>query len=393
MGAKRYKFEIAKYNLLKYVISDNEISDCAELEKLINDIGFNFVDSNEDYSYFKIHINKLIEKLYTLSKEQNYYWQLCSFKTWQKTIDKRSIAFMNKYKDTGANLYSLDYEEPNRLTKQVDPATKELIYLCEKDGIEKKLYFKTEKIDIYNEITHSFNRICKEVQSRIELLSKPVSFTKSNEKNDIWTTQMAKKYIEKYTIDYFKKFVSEQKETILESTFISNEIDMYDIQINKAKQEFDGNKVKYFEHCKVIASEYLKEFIAPEPIVKVETKESPIIDFSTSTINGLDEINFSNYLKEKKYCIIEVKKLINENKNSLPFIIALLKKMGFITYLLDNQFKTKELLFNRLSKILSCNTRRIKGNVNVLSANSNEDKVNYTSWQYIENINLQSLGL
>lgn len=87
---------------------------------------------------------------------------------------------------------------------------------------------------------------------------------------------MAKKYIEKYTIDYFKKYVSEQKETILESTFISDEIDMYDIQINKAKQQLDGNKVKYFEHCKVIASEYLKEFIAPEPSKQAESKKIKI---------------------------------------------------------------------------------------------------------------------
>lgn len=132
---------------------------------------------------------------------------------------------------------------------------------------------------------------------------------------------------------------------------------------------------------------------ATEKIKEPETKEILKTDLSTSIINGLNKYNFSEYLKETEYCIIKIKNLIKANKSSVPFIIALLSKLGFISYLLDNHFKTKELLFKNLSGTLNCNPRRIKGNVNILNKTSKENREFYTSWQHTENIDLQSLGL
>ena len=311
MGRKMYLFYLGRHFLSKYLESDKEISNCAELEKLINTIGFYLSDSNEDYSSLKNHINDLIEKLFKLSIEQNYYWQFCSYKTWQKTINIRSHEFEKENREHGANLYYLEYYELNRLLNIFDNDKKELVYICHKNGVTKPLYFKTEKIDIYNKILMSYKSIKRDVEQRINLLNNPKLFNPP----------------------------------------------------------------------------------ATEKIKEPETKEILKTDLSTSIINGLNKYNFSEYLKETEYCIIKIKNLIKANKSSVPFIIALLSKLGFISYLLDNHFKTKELLFKNLSGTLNCNPRRIKGNVNILNKTSKENREVYTSWQHTENIDLQSLGL
>jgi hypothetical protein len=123
-----------------------------------------------------------------------------------------------------------------------------------------------------------------------------------------------------------------------------------------------------------------------KPVTEIYCKASEIIA-------KLNEYQFSIYLLEQKYSINKVKEALKENTISTPYIIALLSKLGFITYLLDNYFKSKTELHKELSKILNCAGRRIKGNINVLSKHSKDDKDNYTSWQFIDDIDLQSLGL
>ena len=60
--------------------------------------------------------------------------------------------------------------------------------------------------------------------------------------------------------------------------------------------------------------------------------------------------------------------------------------LEFDNFLLENYCKTKEEMFLAISKILKKSKRMIKGNFLVLNPKSNEDKIRYTSYKYINQV-------
>jgi hypothetical protein len=74
-----------------------------------------------------------------------------------------------------------------------------------------------------------------------------------------------------------------------------------------------------------------------------------------------------------------------ETEQKIPYKIALLYEIGF--FKLDTIKKlTKENQFNIITKLTGGTHRTIKGNVNVLDPNSNEDRIKYTSNNFLNEV-------
>lgn len=79
--------------------------------------------------------------------------------------------------------------------------------------------------------------------------------------------------------------------------------------------------------------------------------------------------------------------LINHfTQKSTPYIIAYLNYLEFDTYLLENYCRTKEEMYEIISKILNVSKRDVKGNILVMQPKSNEDKNRYNSNNYIKEV-------
>jgi hypothetical protein len=77
----------------------------------------------------------------------------------------------------------------------------------------------------------------------------------------------------------------------------------------------------------------------------------------------------------------------SEPEQKLPYKIALLHEIGF--FKLDAIKKlTKENQFKIISSLTGATHRTVKGNVNVLDANSNEDRMKYTSNNFLEQVKI-----
>lgn len=77
-------------------------------------------------------------------------------------------------------------------------------------------------------------------------------------------------------------------------------------------------------------------------------------------------------------------KLIYENE--LPYQLAMLRFIGFLTHLQEVQHFSKERVYHFLAEVFQVNHRAIKGNILVLDSYSNENKTRYTSYKHIQSV-------
>jgi hypothetical protein len=142
---------------------------------------------------------------------------------------------------------------------------------------------------------------------------------------------------------------------------------------------------------------------------KIEETELSIREIRTKKRETEDDLKrrnklslFLEELKERKRILDTERKvnLILENLNTenqtilsdseekekpLPYKIALLQELGFFE--LDKIKKlTKENKFKVIQKLTGGTHRTIKGNVNVLNYDSNEDRAKYTSNNYTDEV-------
>ena len=71
---------------------------------------------------------------------------------------------------------------------------------------------------------------------------------------------------------------------------------------------------------------------------------------------------------------------------SIPYAIAMFNSIGFLEYLTKNHYSSKVRLFKALSKLLETAERNIKGNINVLSSASKENRKRYTAHEHQEQV-------
>jgi hypothetical protein len=96
----------------------------------------------------------------------------------------------------------------------------------------------------------------------------------------------------------------------------------------------------------------------------------------------------------EKVSIVDLKILTKHIfTNDLPYQIAYLDYLGFISAINENYTKSKEDTFKLLAKILNAPQRQIKGNVNVLNPVSKEDKKRYTSHLHTEKVKEHYLNI
>lgn len=73
-------------------------------------------------------------------------------------------------------------------------------------------------------------------------------------------------------------------------------------------------------------------------------------------------------------------------ENPLPYKIAMLAKVGFLTYAQQNYCPTKQQLYKLLAQLLGASERVMKGNVLVLQPKTSEDKTRYTAHKYTKQV-------
>jgi len=72
--------------------------------------------------------------------------------------------------------------------------------------------------------------------------------------------------------------------------------------------------------------------------------------------------------------------------NTIPYNMAFLHFAGYIKHLSTEHFKVKTQIHKYLADIYSTTPRTIKGNLNVLEPHSGEDRVRYTAYLFMSNV-------
>ena len=134
------------------------------------------------------------------------------------------------------------------------------------------------------------------------------------------------------------------------------------------------------------------------PSNKVNERFIGIIDSNESSIKISKFVEFSTVLKEHSFFSLPMviclsvenqEKLIHILfENDFPYKIAFFNFLGFIKYFEKNFCDNKKDMHKKLASILGSTDRAIRGNINVLSVHSKEDRYRYTSHQYIETVTI-----
>ncbi len=168
----------AEYNENKHSTSTNLFENESHKSEIIESI--------------QSHIKSLFSELYNKSKIENYFWQYCSFRTYQNTYEIRKNKFLDIYDDINltendfhlSEIYSINYFKNNSISKIIDLATLEKM----KQEFEKKISF-------------------------IKSQSKNLTIEDLNNNISIFTSIEAKKLFERYFDSYIKDNLNKLAET------------------------------------------------------------------------------------------------------------------------------------------------------------------------------------
>lgn len=129
--------------------------------------------------------------------------------------------------------------------------------------------------------------------------------------------------------------------------------------------------------------------------VKNESKIITSTETDDRTPNLLSEM-LNKKLNDYGFFNIEmVKQLSKENQkllvkrlslNGMPYTIAMFDYLGFFDDLIPEYFKSKKKQNIELAKWFDVDARTIRGNINVLTPYSEENKSRYTSYKYKETV-------
>ncbi len=140
---------------------------------------------------------------------------------------------------------------------------------------------------------------------------------------------------------------------------------LIDIEIKKAEQTFSPQQI--------IKPNQSKEIEFSNKKTKVEKL---VENFKPYDFNKLETVIIKNDL--------EILQKIATSK--LPFQIAYLDFLGFITHLNSNFCQSNKELHKLLAQILNVQERAVRGNINVLRNEKSTDRNRYTSYQHTENV-------
>lgn len=189
-------------------------------------------------SAIRTHIRVLFAELYDRSKSENYFWQYCSFRTYMNLFESRKNSFLDKFDDKKLtevdffkseinNLISLKNNQINQL---LDDETKKSLNI----EIEKKIKF----VDAKDKTTLKNN---------------------SNEKNWIFSSELARQLFERY----FENFIKSKNQNFSEVSYIYRKMhseklihdairpEMFKNFISKHPYSVEINSsLKSFDNCK-----------------------------------------------------------------------------------------------------------------------------------------------
>lgn len=150
---------------------------------------------NEIIESIQSYIKSLFSELYNKSKIENYFWQYCSFRTYQNTYEIRKNKFLDIYDDLNltendfhlSEIHSINFFKNNSISKIIDLATLEKM----KQEFEKKISF-------------------------IKSQSKNLTIEDLNNNFSIFTSKKAEKLFERY----FESYIKDNPNKLVESSFI-----------------------------------------------------------------------------------------------------------------------------------------------------------------------------
>lgn len=190
--------------------------------------------------------------------------------------------------------------------------------------------------------------------------------------------------------DYFR--VVMQEISTKKVQFISFVLEMpdswaydYNDEVRKLYTELK-NKYKetaeFFGELHKMANDKLEEAKIKQFNIASTTTKSEVIENSL-TEYGFFDLETVKILSKANQCI-----LITKISISLPYAIAMFEHLGFIKYLSQQHFGSKTELNKEIAKWFSSDKdgRAVKGNINVLSNNSKEDRSRFTAHLHKEKV-------
>lgn len=164
--------------------------------------------------------------------------------------------------------------------------------------------------------------------------------------------------------------------------------------------------VKPSEHKYLTHYDFFKykaeHFVLAEALIKYlkylkenNTDKEPPLNGNKQIVDSLfaNLEGFYSHLKEKNIKIEKAKKIILSNingKNFVPLVIAFLHVTGYLEAFAKEN-RTRGDMYKKLVKIfnnsgIGTSDRIVKGNINVLNPTSEENRINYTSYSYVNKI-------
>ncbi len=109
----------------------------------------------------------------------------------------------------------------------------------------------------------------------------------------------------------------------------------------------------------------------------------------------LQPYKLSTFLQTKEITDDQFKDLLEKHsgREIMPYCIALLHEIGYLTYFFNNFCTNKGDRVNKLMKVFDRTFRKISGNITILGAKSEENSSEYPSIKYIETVRKELIGL
>lgn len=187
---------------------------------------------------------------------------------------------------------------------------------------------------------------------------------------------------------YEKGLLNDAEKISIDLIINNRKLELYELSKmqNNSKTEYIKILKKWFKSEKNFIEEiapFTNKQIAPK--VKSELTKAQILE------NKLNQYNFDSL---EKVTGNNKTDLINKiSNNSLPFQIAYIDYLGFISYLNDNHCNSNVALHKLIAEILNTTERAVRGNINGIRNIKSVDRKRYTAYKHQEKVKEHYLTL
>jgi hypothetical protein len=225
----------------------------------------------------------------------------------------------------------------------------------------------------------NIDQVISQVNRQLEKYRKPKRISFITEQRQNFKDFLPRKRKEALYKRYLLWNVSSGDERILDDNYEHNEY-----HLGYFKNVFSVYE-NYYDNLKEKSNNLFELYIINtsteserHPILRAENLRSNVLEFGFFELPKVKCLSESN--KEELVNLISTKRM--------PYSIAMIDYLEFLKHLEKEHFKTKDKLHEKVATWfnLGKNKRAVKGNINVLSEHSTDNKTRYTSYLHKETV-------